>query len=49
MIGLLDAATRLLRGRGMSRMFVDGVRGAEEGFTSLGTFGLLPPAIFAAD
>lgn len=34
--GLLDACAKLLAERGMSAMFVDGIKGSEEVFESLG-------------
>lgn len=36
MIRLLDACIRFLAEKGMRRLFIDGVRGGDEGFQSLG-------------
>lgn len=38
MIRLLDSSIRALSEHGMKRMFIDAVKGGDEGFQSMGTF-----------
>lgn len=40
MVRLLDACVQVLRQQGMSRMYIDAVRGGDAGFQSIGTLSL---------
>jgi hypothetical protein len=48
MLRVLDACSRVLAERGMDHMFLDSVRGGEEGFQSLGEACFYVSANFAS-
>lgn len=46
MIRLLDSSIRMLSEQGMRKMFIDAVKGGDEGFQSMGELPLLLVRIF---